>query len=156
MLHLICGWIYVIQILQWHMFYRLGRGRIVTANISGTIRDSDMSNEAGFLITLLTIEEGHFSPVLLGELLQHWDLGNFTGNFVRGAPTSWISKRIVTSKMRPSNTHFAVWGRTARRRPRHMQLHAYLAQRIFRVRKQNWSPSEVAREFARSYGHLSR
>jgi len=53
------------------MFYRLGRGRIVTANISGTIRDSDMSNEAGFLITLLTIEEGHFSPVLLGELLQH-------------------------------------------------------------------------------------
>ena len=74
------------QILHRYMFFRLRRGRIVPAKTSGTIRVSDMSNEEGFLISLLTVEEGHFSPVLLRQLLQHSDLENFTGKFVRGAP----------------------------------------------------------------------
>jgi len=68
------------------MFFRLRRGRIVPAKTSGTIRVSDMSNEEGFLISLLTIEDGHFSPAPLWQLLQHSDLENFTGKFVRGAP----------------------------------------------------------------------
>ena len=82
------------QILHWCLYFRLGRGRIVPAKTSGTIRVSDMSNDEGFRISLLTIEEGNFSPVPLRELPQHSELGNFTGKFLRGAPTSWIPKRI--------------------------------------------------------------
>jgi len=70
------------------MYFRFGRGRIVPTKTSGTIRVSDMSNDEGFLISLLTIAEGNFSPVALGELPQHSELGNFTGKFVRCAPTS--------------------------------------------------------------------
>jgi hypothetical protein len=61
------------------MYIRLGRGRIVLAKTFGTMSVSDMSNEESFLISFLTIKDGHFSPVPLWELLQRSDLRNITG-----------------------------------------------------------------------------